>query len=518
MTTAPQAEKPLGRKTTRGVAWSFLREGVTEILVFPLSMVLARILTPREFGIAAAASFFVLLAGKLSELGFNVALVRAKTLEPIHLSTVFLVNLVIGIVTFLVLTGLAPIVAQFYDTPETGAILPIAAIAFLIVPFGAVPAAIMLREFRYREGALADWYYSLTFAVLTVVLAWMGFSYLSMVYGRVASLTVLTLSRMWYARWRPSLGFSRAALHEVLSFGLGVHAKRLLDFSAQNIDNLLIGRLFGMEALGLYDKAFSTMQRFLVRMNTGGPGVVFRSLAMMQDEPDRFRRAYAKVVMSATLLAFPLFAGLIIAAPQFIVVLFGNRWQEAAAPFQLLCLAACFKLLNMYASSANQAVGKVWSEVWRQVLYVGLIVAGLIAARGFGTVGAAFVVLLSTAAMTILMHFLLTTVTPVRWSDVRRSQVPALLCAAVVVASEYVVAVAGSFVGYDVRTPVRLLAAQAACAAVVYVAFVLFAPHQGLRALVHDVTDDLAPGWFKRHHLVQRYRTTYFPNANRATN
>ena len=110
MTLTPH--KPLGKRTTRGVVWSFLREGVTELLVFPLSMMLARILTPREFGIAAAAGFFTLLAGKLSEMGFNAALVRAKEIREDHLSTVFVVNLVVGVVTFAVLTAGAPLVAR----------------------------------------------------------------------------------------------------------------------------------------------------------------------------------------------------------------------------------------------------------------------------------------------------------------------------------------------------------------------------------------------------------------------
>jgi O-antigen/teichoic acid export membrane protein len=499
-----KAEKPLGKRTTKGVAWSFLREGVTELLVFPLSMLLARVLTPREFGIAAAAGFFTLLAGKLSELGFNAALVRAREVREEHYSTVFVVNLIVGVITFAGLTAGAPLVARFYDTPETGQILPVAALAFLIVPLGTVPAAVLSRDMRWREMTLVDWYFSLSFAVITLALAWSGFSYMSMVYGRVASMTVLTASRLYYSPWRPSLAFSRSALRDVLSFGAGVHAKRMLDFTAQNIDNLLVGRLFGMESLGFYDKAYSTMNRFLVRLNTGGPGVVFRAFAVMQDEHERFRRAYQKVIMSTTLIAFPLFAGLISVAPQFIVVLFGDRWKAAAVPFQLLCLGACFKLLNLYASSASQAVGRVWSEVWRQVLYVGVIVGGLIVFRSSGAVGAAAVVLVATASMTLAMLALLTTVTPVRWSDVVRPLVPALVGAAGVVAVELTIEAGFTRMGH-VPSPWVLLGVQVVGAAVFYTAFVLFVPHAGLRTLVHDVIIDLGPPWLKRMKIVRWY-------------
>ncbi len=471
-------------------------------------MILARLLTPREFGIAAAAGFFTLLAGRLSALGFNAALVRAKVVLPTHLSTVFIVNLAVGVLTFSVLTAITPFVARFYDTPETGAILPVAAVAFLIVPFGTVPAAMLTREMRFRESAIIDWYYTLTFAGTTTLLAWLGFSYMSMVYGRLASMAVLTISRIAYVPWRPSFTFSKAALYELLSFGAGVHVKSLLDFTAQNIDNLVVGKLFGMASLGFYDKAFGTMNRFLVRLNTGGPGIAFRAFAIIQDEPARFRRAYGKVVMSSALLAFPIFAGLIAAAPQFIVVLFGERWRPAAAPFQLLCVAACLKLLNMYASSANQAVGRVWSEVWRQGLYVTLIVGGLMLLRNRGPVGAAAGVLFATAVMTVLMHVLLTSSTHLRWIDVLRPQLPGVLCAGGVGTTVMLVEFGLARTLGHPPAPWLLLGVQAIAAGIFYCAFVLFAPHPELRILVREVAEDLAPASVKRHRLVQLYLGT----------
>lgn len=503
---APSSPAPtgaLGKKAKRGVAWSFLREGVTEILVFPSSMILARLLTPEEFGIAAAAGFFTLLAGRLSELGFNAALVRSKVLRREHLSTVFVVNVAVGAITFAVVTAIAPLVARFYNSPETGNILPVAALGFLIVPLGTVPAALLSREMRFRHMTLVDWYHTVTFALATVVLAWLGFSYMSMVYGRLAALAAMTVSRIAFARWRPSLRFSGSALREIFPFGAGVHAKRLLDYTAQNIDNLIVGKFFGMATLGIYDKAFSTMNRVLARLNTGGPGVTFRVFSIIYDQPDRFRRAYHKVVMSTTLLAFPLFAVLVAVAPRFIVLLFGDRWAAAADPFRLLCLAGCLKLLNTYASSANQAAGQVWSEVWRQLLYVGLIVGSLIALQGWGAIGAASGVLLATCVMAVLMHVLLTRITHLRWMDVIRPQVPALLCAAG--AASVVLVVERVLLLNGLTAPWLVLAAQGLAASLFYVGFVLFAPLASLRALVRDVAEDLVPGSVKRLRWVQLY-------------
>ena len=133
-------------------------------------------------------------------------------------------------------------------------------------------------------------------SVTNIGLALLGFSYMSIVYARLASLASSQAMRIYFARWRPSLRFSWAALREMLPTGAGFFAKRLLDYSAQNGDNLVVGKVMGLGALGLYDKAYSTMNRFLVRMNTGGPGVMFRIFAVIHEEPERFRRAYTKVM------------------------------------------------------------------------------------------------------------------------------------------------------------------------------------------------------------------------------
>jgi PST family polysaccharide transporter len=317
----------------------------------------------------------------------------------------------------------------------------------------------------------------------------------------------MTVSRMTYARWWPSLTFSLAAIRELFPFGAGVQAKRLLDNTAQNIDNVVVGRVLGMEALGFYDKAFSTMNRVLVRMNTGGPGVLYRVFAVIQEDRERFRRAYSKVVLSTSMLAFPVFAGLGVAAPQFLEVLFGSQWRPAAAPFQVLCLTGCLKLLNTYASSANTAAGRVWSEVWRQLAYLAAIVGGIVALRSFGTFGAALGVMGATALMTMLMHTMLIRTSHVGLGDLLRPLIPALLCALGVAVVELLVELA---LGRLVRPTGAwvLVLSQALGAALFYAGFVLFAPLPPLRSLVHDVMHDFVPLSFKRNRLVQAYLST----------
>ena len=507
--------KALGKTAQKGVVWSFVRESVSEILVFPASMLMGRLLTPREFGIAAASVFFIQLAGRLGEMGFNSALIRAKEVKPIHLSTVFVAQLFIGAVLCTIMIALSPSIARFYNMPEATHVLPIAAIGFLIAPLGSVPSSLLQRRFEYKKNTTIDWVQLLVTSLTNVVLALLGFSYMSIIYARLSSNLTSQVMRIYFARWRPSVRFSRAALLEILPSGTGFFAKRLLDYAAQNGDNLVVGKVQGLTALGLYDKAYSTMNRFLVRVNEGGPGVMFRVFAVIHEEPERFRRAYTKVMLSSSLMGFPMFTALAVMAPQTMVVMFGPQWNEAATPFALLCVAGGLKLLNTYASSATQAAGRVWSEVWRQLLYVAMIVTFIFLFRRSGTAGAAAGVLCATAVMTVLMHVLLQRITHLPWLQILKPLVPAVVCsagvAALVLSLEHAIQLV-----LPHPSAWLLVACQAPAAAVFVGAFALFAPFRDLRYVVLEVTETIAPKALKQHRWMQAYLRTRAEAAGNA--
>ncbi len=489
----PRSErKRYGKLAKRGVVWSFTRESVTELIATPTALILARLLTPFDFGLTASAAFFVTLATRLTNVGFNLALVRIKELRPEHASSVFVVALGMGAVAYATLAASGPLIASFFRAPQLAEMMPFVALGFVITPFGTVSAALMSRDMRFQRTALCDWIQGLAGAVTSISLALSGFGYWSLVYSQISSDIAGTTAKLLLGSWRPSLRFSPAAIRELLSFGSGVFVKRLLDYGAGSLDNLVVGRMLGMSALGFYDKGFMTVRRILSRVNTGGPMVAFRTLSLIYEEPERFRNAYRKVVLAASLLCFPAMLGLAAIGPDLIPVAFGDRWAPTIVPFQILSIAGAFKILTEYAGSAIQAMGRIWGQVGRQIIYAALIVGLVAGFASWGLPGAAFGVLLATFIMYVLMQTLLMRLTSITARTILESQLPGMLCGllvafAVLGARWLAVAYVPSAAAWE-----RLILELAAGAAV-GLAFVKFNRFREVRRLVRDTADDLSP-------------------------
>jgi O-antigen/teichoic acid export membrane protein len=271
-----------------------------------------------------------------------------------------------------------------------------------------------------------------------------------------------------------------------------MYVKNLLNYTAGNIDNLIVGRYLGTSALGMYDKGFRLMSKIVARINLSGPGASFRIFSLIHQEPERFRRGYRRVVMAVTMVGYPVFTGLILLAPELFRVLFGEAWTGAVLPFQILCGAGMLRLLNTYASSATQAKGMIWAEVGRQA-FVTILLAGSVALFcRWGVPGAAGGVLLATATTTVLMQRLTRRLTGFHWRDLLVPQVPAAVCSI-----GLVLIVGLSKIGVHTYAPNVaawiVLVVGIVLSVLYYLSFLLFSGFSEVRSLVVDTLDDVAP-------------------------
>jgi len=495
-------KKFYGRTAKVGALWSLMRQGGNEILGIPSSMIMARLLSPHDFGVAAASSLFMQLATRLTQFGFGAALIRIKNMRPEHATSVYVVNQVMGAITYAILYLASPYMGRFFHSPEAGQLLSLAALTFLISPLGTVPAALLQRRMQFRYTVLADWTDTIVGLVVTVIFAFKGYAFWSLVYGHLSGLIVRVFLQMYLAAWIPSFKATRASLKELLSFGLGLHSKRLLDYGASNVDNLVVGRMLGMTALGMYDKAFTTMNKIVFRLTLGQ--APFRIFSIIHEDEERFRRAYARLMLSITLLAYPMLAGCIVLAKPLFGVLYGPKWSAAVFPFQLLCVGGMLKLQNAYAAQVNEAVGNIWPQVRRQAVGVVLVFAGAALGSIYGGVtGVALGVLVAIAVLTIAMQDLVRQATGLTWWAMLKPQLPSITCAAVLSAVLFATQLAVRRVAPGAHAWQALLV-EGAVGGLFYAAFVLAGPFVTVHNLVTEMLDDLLPKGSAQ--LVNRFR------------
>jgi O-antigen/teichoic acid export membrane protein len=472
------------------VIWGYLRVGLQAVITIPSTIALARMLTPEEFGIAAAASFFGQLSARLASGGLGQVIVRQKDLRSDHISTVFTINAAITAILVILLLAGAPAIGRFYGRQEVAWLIPAVGVTFALGALSTVQQALLNRDLRYKESATIATLDTTVTAVTAVVFAALGFRYWSLVLGDLCGAFVKFVYGVRVVGWHARLQFVPSTAREIRSFAAGSYAKRLLEHLTRNVDNLIIGRVLGMSALGFYDKAFSVVNKLFSKMTVVGPSVSFRIFSALQDEQERLRLAYQKVLMTTTLMTYGVFAAVGVMAPHLIVVAFGEKWRPAILPCQVLCFSFALKVMDQYAMTASNARGWVWPHVWRQVISVACIVCGVYyAAPRWGIDGAALAVLGSAVISSILTQGILQKATGMGWRDTLKPQVPGVTVATLVILTLWTI---DTILAARVGSP-TVMVVQAATAFVIVLSFAVWCPFPQVRVLLFDAVSDYSP-------------------------
>lgn len=490
---AQKVPRTYGRTAKMSAVWGFGGKLASQGVLLVVSIFLARLLTPADFGITAAARFFVTLATRLTQLGLNASLVRMKEIRPEHASSVFVVNVGAGLLAFACLRFASPFLGRFFGSDDVARVLPVTSLVFLITPFGTVAAAMLARNLRYKASTSIQVLDGISGSVIALALAVFGFGYWSLVYGALGGAVLSTGAKLWMSPWKPSVRFSTAALRDTLSFGIGFQAKNLIAFSAANLDNLVIGRFLGVTGLGYYDKAYGLMNQLNSRLALDG--ALMRIYAMLRDEPMRWRKALLKAIRATSIVTLPLLATVASLADDVIVVFFGPQWFPSIGPFRVLSMAAMIRSAMRPLNGANEAIGLVWYQTGQQLLTLAVVVIGVALGSQWGLTWASVGVLAGAVVHASLGVHLVTANSKVTGGDLWQALWPSAATAAAV-------ALAALGVRWAVSTldgvPVWVeLAAGFIGAVLAYGAAVLWTPFHSVRDTVREVVDDVAP-WLRR--------------------
>ena len=364
-------------QAVRGVFWSGLERLGPRAVQFIVSVVLARLLTPTEFGLIGMIMVFIALGNVLLNSGFGAALIQKQDATEIHYSSVFYANILLSVLAATLLWWAAPWIASFYSQPRL--IGPTRALAFnfLFTALGLIQTTLLTKKMDFRTQALVRLLAVGSSGVVGVGMALMGFGIWSLV-GQSLSNTLFDALLLWhFSKWRPRRTFSIAALRQLFGFSSRMLAAGVLDVTFRNLYNIVIGRLFLPADLGYYTRANSLQQIPSQTIGSVIGRVTFPLFSRIQDQPERIRYGVRKALRTVAMINFPVMFGLMVTAHPLIHTLLGEKWLQAAPYLQLLTIVGLFYPLNAINLNVLLANGRSDLFFRLEIIKKGMIVIAI---------------------------------------------------------------------------------------------------------------------------------------------
>lgn len=317
---------------------------IAQIFKFSLNLVsntvLARLLTPQDYGLVGmvtAVTGFVLL---FKDLGLSMATVQKEEINHQQVSNLFWINVALGLVTAIVTIAIAPAIAGFYNEPRLIGISIALATGFIIGSLGVQHSALLNRQMEFKALVINDLLSIVTGLAAAIVAAWYGLSYWALVIMPLVTGLVSTTGLWMVCRWRPGFPSRKSDTRSMLAFGRNLTTFSIMNYFSRNLDNVMIGRVWGAQQLGVYAKAYQLLLLPLQQINSPIAAVAVPTLSRLTDSPERYRQTYLRVLEKISMLTSPLVLFMIATSDWLIWVLLGNQWSEASNIFSILGIVA----------------------------------------------------------------------------------------------------------------------------------------------------------------------------------
>lgn len=328
----------LREKTLTGLKWSGAGHVARQALQFAISVVVARMLSPHEFGLMGMVGVFAGLAGIFAGLGLGTALVQREKLEDRHLSTIFWTNLACGATLTAAFAAASPAIARFYGEPILRGLALAGAFNFLIGSLSIVQRNMLIRTMDFRGLFVIETTAVGCAGAVAVGGALAGWGPWCLV-AQSLVLTTVSAAMLWRrSDWRPAWSFDAAALRELWGFSSNLLGYTVLNFSDRNLDNLLIGKFIGSSPLGIYARAYGLMLLPLDQVSSVLTRVMFPVMSVLQRDHESVRRIYLRATRTIALVSFPMMLGLLVTAEPLILTVYGEKWRGAILLVQIFCL------------------------------------------------------------------------------------------------------------------------------------------------------------------------------------
>jgi O-antigen/teichoic acid export membrane protein len=389
----------LGNKIRSGTRWTFTGSLITEILNFAISIVLARLLMPSDFGLLSTVGVLTGLAGYFAGAGTSQALIRAKHIDRRHFDVVFTMQLLIGSIIYLVFVIAAPIFAHFFEQPIYQSLLLVSGLSFFLRPFANLPSALLQREMNFRPMVLINVATLIAGSGLSITMAVMGWGVWSLVLGGMFGSILRAAMLNIHVKQKYSLTWDKTIMKEMGGYGVRVAANSLIEHLRGQSLILILSKLSGPSDVGLYNRASSLAAMPMRIVGTSPYQAVFRALAAEQDNLDKSRYIYYRTITLVATYTLPLYVFAWWLAEPGIRFIYGEKWLASAEPLAILATTGLFRCIGNPSGAVIEARNRISTEIKLNIVAWLILIAGVIYGMQWGLVGVAW------AAVVMMVFF-----------------------------------------------------------------------------------------------------------------
>jgi teichuronic acid exporter len=372
----------LKQQTVSGLLWSFIDSFANQGVQLIVGIILARILSPKEFGLIGMLTIFIAVSQSFIDSGFTNALIRKKDCTKNDYSTVFYFNIIVSVIFYSLLFIFSEAISSFFHEPQLKILIQVLGIGLILNSLALIQRTIFTKELNFKLQMRVSIIASVGSGIIAIYMAYKGFG--------VWSLVALTLCRygftslfFWiWSKWKPILIFSKASFNELFSFGSKLLVSGLIDTIYQNVYKLVIGKYFSAIELGYYTMS-DQYQSFPSQNLNGIIGrVSYPVLSSIQEDIPKLKIAYQKLIKSTMLLTFVLMLGLAAIAKPMILTLVGEKWLPSVIYLQMLCFVGMFYPLQALNLNMLKVQGRsdlfLRLEIIKKTLAIPTIIAGIL--------------------------------------------------------------------------------------------------------------------------------------------
>jgi len=372
-----------------GARWTSVGNLAGQLIKFIVSIILARLLSPNDFGLLAMALVVMNFLDVFKTLGTRTALIQKKEISDELLSSVFIFNGLMGLLIFFGLFFFSPVISWLYREPRVSQIIGVMGFIFLITSFDAVPLALLNRQMRFRTIVGVELFGSIIYGLVAISLAFAGWKVWALVFGNMARSFVNTILSFIFSKWRPKLFFKWSEINSIRRFSSFLTLDQILRYFVQNSDNFIIGRFLGSVSLGYYDLAYRLFRYPISSISGSLRRVLLPAFSKKQDENNILCNQFIRACNSISLITFPLMIGICVLAGPFVNVILGQKWEASIPLIMILSPAGTLFSISAVTGIIYTTKGRTDLLFYWNLISNTIIILSFIVGLNWGVIGVA---------------------------------------------------------------------------------------------------------------------------------